>query len=371
MRLKEKSFAGASVLALAIALTGSQAIANSPGDHGGNTSSRPVATTVPTTPSVGNYEGELNGDTRTFALTAVEFSQQIATFPIQTAKVLGWKVTGSDNSKASAPGPTLVSYEGEKIRFVLTNDLNQPTSLHPHGTHEPNTADGVAGIDFDPVQPGKTVAYPAYAPGHAGTFAYHTHTNTSKQEPRGLAGMITILPKQVPAKDNPQVDVAMTLQQFNPSADDGMTISDGAPAAPKPDGRGMWPFNTINGKTGDAAGEPININQGDLVQIRLYNASSMTHSMHLHGMDMTLVAINGHPTTPTTVTTQAIAPGEFFTLQFRADNPGNWVFHCSFPDHQANAGKSGYKGAPVGMTRIFHYNGFAPVPADYFGPPAQ
>jgi len=61
---------------------------------------------------------------------------------------------------------------------------------------------------------------------------------------------------------------------------------------------GQFPFNTISGKTGDAEGAPITIRKGDLVQIRLYNASEKTHSMHLHGQDLTLVDINGHPVTP-------------------------------------------------------------------------
>lgn len=353
-----------------------------------------VAPTVPITPSVATYEGQLNQDTNTrvFKLTAVEVTQQIATFPIKTATVWGWQVTGVP-ATASTPGPTLVAYEGEKIQFQLTNELPQPTSLHPHGTHQPNSADGVAGIDFTPIEPGDTYAYPAYTPGHAGTFAYHTHTNTAVQEPRGVVGLITVLPTQVKAQDNPAVDIGMTLQQFNPDgpdADDSTVPGEGGKqldpssdegglVAPMPDDRGMFPFSTINGKTGDASdtgvdGAPngvIKVNQGDLVQLRLYNASDMVHSMHLHGMDMTLVAINGHPTTPRTVTTQSIAPGEFFTLQFRADNPGNWVFHCSFPGHQANAGESGYQGAPVGMTRIIQVGDDAPpIPEQYFGPPA-
>ncbi|WP_168225755.1 multicopper oxidase family protein [Pseudarthrobacter sp. NIBRBAC000502771] len=370
MKLNGKMLAGLSAIALVTALTGAQVSTGANNDGPGRDGNAPVATTIPTTPGVDTDMGELQGDTRIFRLTAVEVTQQIATFPIKTAKVLGWKATGSDDIKASSPGPTLVSYEGEKVQFVVTNDLDQPTSLHPHGTHEPNAADGVAGIDFEPVKPGTTRTYPAYQPGHAGTFAYHTHTKTAEQEPRGLVGLITILPKTTQAKQNPQIDIGMTLQQFNPSWDDGRTVSEGAPAVPKPDERGMFPFSTINGKTGDAAGGPININQGDLVQIRLYNASGMAHSMHLHGMDMTLVDINGHPTPPTTITTQAIEPGEFFTVQFRANNPGNWVFHCSFPGHQANASESGYQGAPVGMLRIFHYSGSAPVPADYFGSPS-
>jgi len=83
------------------------------------------------------------------------------------------------------------------------------------------------------------------------------------------------------------------------------------------------------------------------------------------------------PSAPTAIsrvlpasTTQSIAPGEFFTLQFRADNLGNWVFHCSFPGHQANAGESGYQGAPVGMTRIIQVGDAPPIPEEYFGPPA-
>jgi len=349
-----------------------------------------VSPTVPITPSVATYEGERNGDTRIFRLTATEFQQQLATFPIRNATVWGWQVTGRPETR-STPGPTLVAYEGERIQFVVTNNLSQPTSLHPHGTHQPNENDGLAGINFDPIDPGETRTYTPYRPGHAGTFAYHTHTNTATQEPRGVVGLITILPQRVAGRDRPNVDIGMTLQTFNPDgsdADDSAVPGEGGKMlnpsdeggliAPMPDDRGMFPFFTINGRTGDASNTgvpgapngPIRVNQGDLVQIRLYNASSMSHSMHLHGMDMTVVDINGHPVSPQTVTTKAIAPGEFFTLQFRADNPGTWIFHCSFPDHQANAGQSGFQGAPVGMTRIIQVGDAAPVPAAYFGPPS-
>lgn len=397
MRLRTTILAsGAAVALTATAIVSGVAIADpgnrNGGDRGrGGGNDRPAAT-VPVTPSVATYEGEKKGNTRTFRLTAVEITQQLATFPIREATVWGWQVTGQRET-ASTPGPTLVAYEGEKIQFVVTNNLpdGNPTSLHPHGTHQPNANDGAAGIDFAPIAVGETRTYEPYTPGHPGTFAYHTHTNTATQEPRGVVGLITVLPKKVSAKDAPDVDLAMTLQTFNPDgpdADPTATPGEGGleltPAderglvAPMPDNRGMFPFFTINGKTGDASnlgpnsqGGVIKVDQGDLVQIRLYNASGMSHAMHLHGMDMTLVDINGHPVTPTTVTTQAIAPGEFFTLQFRADNPGTWIFHCSFPGHQANAGQSGYMGAPVGMTRIIQVGEPSPVFSDaYFGPPA-
>lgn len=316
----------------------------------------PARPTVPSTPSVGNYWGKKKGNTRTFRLTAEQLTQKIANFPVRTAQVWGYAAPGQD---PSTPGPTLLAREGERIRFVVTNKLPEPTSVHPHGTHQPNSADGVAGIDFNPVQVGETRTYPAYKPGHAGTFAYHTHTTTATQETRGLAGQLIVLPKTVRASQNPDVDLAMTLQSFNVPGEGQLVETD-------PNERGMWPYNLINGKTGDASGGPITIRKGDLVQIRLYNASPMTHSMHLHGQDMKLVAVNGHRTEGKVVTTKAISPGEFFTLQFRANNPGNWVFHCSFAHHQANDGMSGYQGAPVGMTRIFHYAGAPEVPSQYY-----
>lgn len=312
--------------------------------------------TVPESPSVGNYWGTKKGNTRTFHLTAEQFSQRIANFPVQRAQFWGYAAPGR---KPSTPGPTLLAYSGERVRFVVTNKLAEPTSVHPHGTHQPNRDDGVGGIDFNPIQPGQTRAYPAYKPDHPGTFAYHTHTDTAVQETRGLAGQLIVLPRRVSAKTNPDVDLAMTLQSFNVPGSAQLVETE-------PNDRGMWPYNVINGKTGDASGKPILIHKGDLVQIRLYNASPTAHSMHLHGQDMKIVAINGHPTQPQVVTTKAISPGEFFTVQFRADNPGNWIFHCSFAHHQANDGVSGYLGAPVGMTRIFHYAGAPAVPPEYF-----
>ncbi len=72
-----------------------------------NTGTGPmVVPTIPTTPSVATYVGQLrctngqhpnpqqpapNGCTRVFALTAVQFTQQIANFPMKTAKVWGYE----------------------------------------------------------------------------------------------------------------------------------------------------------------------------------------------------------------------------------------------------------------------------------------
>jgi FtsP/CotA-like multicopper oxidase with cupredoxin domain len=311
----------------------------------------PAAPVVPETPSVPTLTGTLIGNTRAFELTASQFTQQIANFPIKTAQVWGYN--------GSTPGPTLIAYEGETVRITITNKLPEPTTIHFHGMHEPNQDDGVAGISQpNPIQPGQTYTY-EFAPGHQGTFAYHAHTDSAVQELRGLDGMFLILPRDVPADQRVDRDFAMTLQQFAPPGE-------GKLVTPFPPGTGDFPFSTINGKTGDASGGTINVRVGDKVRLRLYNASNLSHSMHLHGMDITEEARNGHPSPPVTETTVNLAPGEFVDITFTVNNPGNWIFHCHVPHHTSNMMQDGYNGAPVGMTRVFHTEGYAPVPPEYF-----
>ncbi len=338
-----------------------------------NTGTGPmVAPTIPETPSVSTYFGELqcstdqepdqrspapDGCTRVFHLTALQFTQQIANFPLRTAQVWGYAAPDID---PSTPGPTLISYDGEQVQIVVTNNLPEPTTIHPHGLHQPNEDDGVAGISQpQPVQPGETYSYPSFTPGHIGTFAYHSHFDSSVQEMRGLDGMWIVLPREEHQSVHADVDVVMTLQIW-------AWENNGDLVSPFGNKLGNFPFDTINGKTGDAAGGPITIHEGDLVRIRLYNASQETHSMHLHGHDEVVVAKNGHAVPVTRETTQTVAPGDFFDIEFRANNPGNWIFHCHFPHHTSNGMAAGYNGAPVGMTRIFHYEGADPVPPEYF-----
>lgn len=362
-----------------VATTGGGDVASRYGTVYENTGSGPmVAPTIPQTPSVKTDFGQLQcrgkapsdvrrpapaGCTRVFTLTASQFEQTIANFPVQH-----WKVWGYNGS---TPGPTLVSYQGEPIRIVLHNRLPIPTTLHPHGEHQPNADDGVAGIsEPNPIAPGGSHTY-AFTPGHVGTFAYHSHTDGPVEELRGLDGMHVVLPRTEHRSVRVNDDYVMTLQQFAPQPvtngkPDGTKVKNGVLTVPFPGGTGDFPISTIDGKTGDASGGPITIHKGDLVRIRLYNASNLAHSMHLHGHDMILVSKNGHAVPQTRETTQNVAPGDFFEVEFRADNPGNWIFHCHIPHHTANAMLSGYRGAPVGMTRIFHYAGYQPVPRQYF-----
>ncbi len=339
-----------------------------------STGTGPMTTpTIPTTPSVPTYFGQLmcansqqtdpkqpapDGCTRIFSLTALAFTQQVANFPMKTATVWGYQAEGQP---PSTPGPTLISYAGERVQIRETNTLPEPTTIHVHGLHQPNDADGVSGISQPtPIAAAATFSYPAFVPGHIGTFSYHAHFDGAVQEMRGLDGMWDVLPRQEHESVKVDVDLNMTLQIWGWEKEGSLVQPFGTGPAKQ------FPFDTINGKTGDASGGPITIKKGDRVRIRIYNASQQTHSMHLHGHDEVVVSKNGHAIPQVRETTQTVNPGDFYELEFTATNPGNWIFHCHFPHHTANGMSSGYNGAPVGMTRIFHYEGIPEVPPQYF-----
>ncbi|WP_245901192.1 multicopper oxidase domain-containing protein [Prauserella shujinwangii] len=173
----------------------------------------------------------------------------------------------------------------------------------------------------------------------------------------GLVGAITVLPRSQRQSVKADVDVMLTMQQWWWEAEGALVNPFGN------DGHFGW--FTINGRTGEASGGPIDIAAGDLVRLRLYNAGQGVHAMHLHGHDQFRVAKNGHAVPVVRQTTQSISPGDFFLVEFVA-RPGNWLFHCHFPHHTANRMLSGWRGSPVGMSRIFHTAGAPPVPPEYF-----
>ena len=83
--------------------------------------------------------------------------------------------------------------------------------------------------------------------------------------------------------------------------------------------------------------EPLDVREGEHVRIRMTNHSPVPHPMHLHGHFfrvgdalMDTVRVPGHM-------------GQV-AFDFRADNPGNWLFHCHNLYHLAS-----------GMARVVRY----------------
>ena len=91
------------------------------------------------------------------------------------------------------PGPTLKWREGDTVTIAVTNHLSSETSIHWHGMRIPAAMDGVPGLSFAGIAPGKTFVYrfPAL---QNGTYWYHSHSGF--QEQLGLWGAIVIEPRE-------------------------------------------------------------------------------------------------------------------------------------------------------------------------------
>ena len=79
---------------------------------------------------------------------------------------------------------------------------------------------------------------------------------------------------------------------------------------------------------GDAV--PIDVEYGQRVRVRMKNDTMMFHPMHLHGHSYRVITDargwdQSHAPVKDTV---AVAPGATVDIEFLAENPGRWFFHC-------------------------------------------
>ena len=78
------------------------------------------------------------------------------------------------------PGETLRFKEGDTAVIQVTNNLDEPTSIHWHGLILPYNQDGVPGISFPGIQPGETFTY-KFPVVQSGTYWYHSHSGFRSQ----------------------------------------------------------------------------------------------------------------------------------------------------------------------------------------------
>lgn len=88
------------------------------------------------------------------------------------------------------PGPVIAAKVGDTVRVVLTNELEEETTIHWHGLRISDEMDGVPAIQA-PVQPGEQFTYEFVVP-DSGTFWYHPHVRANEQIEHGLQGMLVV-----------------------------------------------------------------------------------------------------------------------------------------------------------------------------------
>ena len=243
--------------------------------------------------------------------------------PVRTEFLPG-RVVDAWGFNGSVPGPTVEAIEGERVRFVITNRLPEPFSMHWHGIEVPIEMDGGPGISQDPIPPGGRFVY-EFTLRQNGTFFYHSHM--AMQEMMGMIGLFIIHPRQ---PHTPRVD-----------RDFGLIFQGWAilPNNTIPNTLAME-FNwlTINGKAGPAT-TPMLVKHGERVRIRMVNLGMDHHPIHLHGNTFSITGteagrIRGTSYEPGNTVLLGVAQAR--DIEFEATNPGDWMLHCHLPHHMMN-----------------------------------
>lgn len=225
-------------------------------------------------------------------------------------------------------GPLLEAVEGDRVRIYVTNRLPAATTLHLHGILLENGMDGVGGLNQRAIKPGETFKYELTLRQN-GTGMYHSHHDEMTQMGLGMTGLFVIHPR---APRGPKVDrdFALMLHEWRVNV-----------GASRPDPNEMTEFNllTINGKAFPGT-DPLVVKKGQRVRIRIGNLSAMDHHpIHLHGYRFRITETDGGaiPESAQWPETTVLVPvGSTRTIEFVANESGDWAMHCHMTHHVMN-----------------------------------
>jgi manganese oxidase len=260
----------------------------------------------------------MNNGWKEFHLVAEPVRRQLA--PGMTANLWGYN--------GQSPGPTIECVEGDRVRIFVTNKLPEHTTIHWHGILLPNGMDGVGGLTQPHIPVGKTFVY-EFEVKHSGTFMYHPHADEMVQMAMGMMGSIVVHPRDANfMRVDRDFAFVMAAYEIEPGA-----------ATPKV--AEMLEFNlwTWNSRVFPGI-DTLAVRRNDRVRVRIANLTMTNHPIHIHGHNFTVACTDGGwvPKSARWPETSADIPvGAIRAIEFVADNPGDWAFHCHKSHHVMNA----------------------------------
>ena len=274
-----------------------------------------------------------------------------------TTSVIKWNILPYKQVAAYAinrqvPGPRLEIEQGDRVQFIVRNDLPDATTIHWHGLILSNGMDGVPGLEQKAIPPGGSFTY-AFTAVQAGTYFYHSHQDSDRQQGLGEYGALIIRPTsnpanlarlraltrpgdvataaEAPAQDRTDLEYTLQLQEWLNR--DGLTypamIMEG----------GLPNYFTINGKAYPST-DTIRMKVGQTVKLRFIGTNNnFIHPMHVHGGPFEVVARDGETLNPSArflADTVNVGPGQRYDVVWTARLPGKWLVHCHIPHHTKN-----------------------------------
>ena len=244
-----------------------------------------------------------------------------------TAEIVDWEVEPGVFVEAwtyngVVPAPQIKLDRGDAVQMRVLNNLPMGTDIHWHGVHTPNDQDGVAPYTQELIAGnGGRFTYEFTADTDA-IGMYHAHHHGQMQVVNGMFGAITVGENPIPYGRTISGVTIPDEGDLNVTLDEPMVLNDAGTI-------GL----SLNGKSFPAT-TPLVMNQGEWGSITYYNEGLQIHPMHLHQFPQLVYAKDGIPLDePYWVDTLNVAPGERYTVLFRANDPGVWVWHCHILTH--------------------------------------
>lgn len=268
----------------------------------------------------------------------------------------------------------VISADGIDIEPVLTKELlmgmaetydvlftvPEHKNFELRATVQDVTGYASAWIGMGPKVPASDKAQPdLYAPMNHGDHAGHVTMDHSKMDHSKMNHGA----KKSVEKD-PHADHKMPMTIYTPSGPvvETLSVDDLKALAPTtlPKNAPIYDLKLVLGGdmeryiwhiNGKAINEDrlININEGDVVRFTFENSTMMHHPMHLHGHFFRVINKNGE-SSPLKHTVD-VPPMGTRTIEFYANEPGQWMLHCHNLYHMDS-----------GMARVVRYNTYKPTP---------
>ena len=120
------------------------------------------------------------------------------------------------NIPGSYLGPIIHARKGQTVRVTFTNKIPEPSIIHWHGLHVPESADGHPQLVIDS---GETYVYDFTVNDRAGMYWYHPHPHgrTGPQVYQGLAGLFIVSDDEEDILNLPsgEYDIPLVIQDRN------------------------------------------------------------------------------------------------------------------------------------------------------------
>jgi CopA family copper-resistance protein len=223
--------------------------------------------------------------------------------------------------------------QGQKVS-AETKPLPDYYAPMSHGDHADHSQHQAATVDPHAGHAGHKAAEPAAKDPHAGHKMDAGHDHSKVQAGKGANSVIPTL-----SVDHLKSEGMTAFPSTTPVHDVKLVLGGDME-------RYIWHIN------GNAIHEDRNIiiKEGDVVRFTFQNDTMMHHPMHLHGHFFRVINASGdHSPLKHTVD---VPPHGTRTIEFLANEPGEWMLHCHNLFHMK-----------TGMARVVKYSSFKPSAA--------